>query len=245
MSRSAVLGQLRASFPAIAPSMLKCNFGNLQREIDLLESAGAEVLHLDVMDGHFVPNLSYGPMVISRIRKLTNCVLDAHLMISNPQRYLEEYRDAGCDAITVHVEAVSDPLPVLKRIREMDLVAGLALNPGTPVDAIEPAFSECDLILVMSVEPGFGGQQFIPESLEKLRTLSQRISVETILSVDGGISPATIGESAQAGANLFVSGSSVFEASDYRTAIEDMKNIALQNSQGVNGDLLHETGTSG
>jgi ribulose-phosphate 3-epimerase len=245
MSRSAVLEQFRASFPVIAPSMLKCDFGNLHREIDLLESAGAGVLHLDVMDGHFVPNLSYGPMVISRIRRLTKCVLDAHLMISNPQRYLEEYRDAGCDAITVHIEAVSDPLPVLKRIRDMDLVAGLALNPKTPVDVVEPALSECDLILVMSVEPGFGGQQFIRASLEKLKTLSQRISAETILSVDGGIGPATIGESAQAGANLFVSGSSIFEASDYRTAMEDMKNIARENSQNVNGDLLHQTGTSG
>ena len=244
MSRSAVLEQLRASFPVIAPSMLKCDFGNLQREIELLESAGVGVLHLDVMDGHFVPNLSYGPMVISRIRNLTKCVLDAHLMISNPQRYLEEYRDAGCDAITIHVEAVSDPLPVLKCIRDMDLVAGLALNPGTPVDAVEPALSECDLILVMSVEPGFGGQQFIPASLEKLKTLSQRVSAETILSVDGGIGPATIGESAQAGANLFVSGSSIFESSDYRTAMEEMKNIALENSQRVNGDLLHQTGIS-
>ena len=245
MSRSVVLEQLRTSFPVIAPSMLKCDFGNLQREIELLESAGVEVLHLDVMDGHFVPNLSYGPMVISRIRKLTDCVLDAHLMISNPHRYLEEYRDAGCDAITVHVEAVSDPLPILDRIREMDLVAGVAFNPGTPVDALEPALSECDLILVMSVEPGFGGQQFIPASLEKLRTLSQRVSAGTILSVDGGINPATIGKSAQAGADRVVSGSSIFEASDYRTAMEDLKKIALQNSQKVNGDLLHETGTTG
>ena len=244
MSRSAVLEQLRASIPVIAPSMLKCDFGNLHREIELLESAGANILHLDVMDGHFVPNLSYGPMVISRIRKLTKSVLDAHLMISNPQQYLEEYRDAGCDAITVHVEAVSDTLPVLKRIREMDLVAGLALNPGTSIDAIEPAFTECDLILVMSVEPGFGGQQFIPASLEKLRTLSQRVSKDKILSIDGGISPATIGESAQAGANLFVSGSSIFEANDYHTAMEDLKKIARENSQKVNGDLLHETGTS-
>jgi ribulose-phosphate 3-epimerase len=245
MSRSVVLEQLRASFPVIAPSMLKCDFGNLHHEVELLESAGVEVLHLDVMDGHFVPNLSYGPMVISRIRKLTKCVLDAHLMISNPRQYLEEYRDAGCDVITVHLEAVSDPLPVLRRIREMDLVAGLALNPGTPVEMVEPAFSECDLFLVMSVEPGFGGQQFIPASLDKLRTLSQQVSAETILSVDGGISPATIGESAQAGANLFVSGSSIFEASDYQTAMEDMKHIALENSQKVNGDLLHESGTSG
>jgi len=241
MSRSAVLKQLRKSFPVIVPSMLKCDFGNLQREVEQLEAAGVEVLHLDIMDGHFVPNLTYGPLVISRLREKTRCLLDAHLMISDPIRYLKAFRDAGCDGITVHLEAVSDPADVLRRIREMDLMSGLALNPGTPVEAVESFMTQCDLILVMSVEPGFGGQKFQPDSLAKLRKLSEMSNGETILSIDGGINPATIGEAAREGANLFVAGSAIFEARDYRTAIEQMREIAEQNSRAVGDEMLPRT----
>lgn len=222
MSRSAVLEKLKSSAPVIAPSMLKCDFGNLHREIELLEAAGAQVLHLDVMDGHFVPNLSYGPMIIERMRERTELPFDAHLMISDPDRYLDDYLKAGCDCITFHVEAVPDPIPLLRRIREADAAAGLALNPRTPVAAVESALEECDLVLVMSVEPGFGGQAFDPVALDKLRTIQEWAGSNVVLSVDGGIGPSTIEGTATAGARLFVVGSAIFETPDYAWAIDDL-----------------------
>jgi ribulose-phosphate 3-epimerase len=222
MSRPAILEYLKRKAPLIAPSMLKCDFGNLRREVDLLESAGARILHWDVMDGHFVPNLSYGALLIECIRPLTNLPFDAHLMISSPEKYLDDFIKAGCDAVTFHIEAVPDPLPLLRRIREANVLAGLALNPGTPVERIAPALEQCDLVLVMSVEPGFGGQAFQPSALDKLRDLQKMIGPNTILSVDGGIGPATIAETAAAGADLFVVGSSIFDTSDYRAAITQL-----------------------
>ncbi len=218
--------QLVDGSPLIAPSMLKCDFGNLHREVELLEAAGVRLLHLDVMDAHFVPNLSYGPMVIERMRQLTDLPFDAHLMISEPERYLDDYVSAGCDAITIHVEAVPEPSALLCRIREAGVASGLAINPGTPVEQITPFLPDCDLVLVMSVEPGFGGQKFIPSALEKLAQLKQLVSPETILSVDGGIDVATIGPCAQSGANLFVAGSSIFEAPDYREAAVQLSESA-------------------
>jgi len=226
MSPPAILQKLRSSTPLIAPSMLKCDFGNLHREVELLESAGAKVLHLDIMDGHFVPNLSYGPMVIERLRSLTDLPFDAHLMISEPARYLDDYLKAGCDCLTVHVEAVPDPVPLLRRIRESGALAGLALNPGTPVEAVEPALPLCDLVLVMSVEPGFGGQTFIPSALDKLRRLGGMMGSEALLSIDGGIGPSTIRSAAEAGAHVFVAGSAIFDADDYRSAVEELTGIA-------------------
>ena len=226
MSRSAVWDRLAGDLPAIAPSMLKCDFGNLHREVELLEAGGAKLFHLDVMDGHFVPNLSYGPMVIRDLRRLTRLPFDAHLMISEPAHYLDEYLDAGCDAITFHIEAVPEPLPLLKRIREGGAAAGLALNPSTPVEAVIPALGDCDLVLVMSVQPGFGGQKFMPVAIDKLRQLRSLVSAETILSVDGGIGPETIAPTAAAGANLFVVGSSIFDADDYRDALESLSGAA-------------------
>ena len=202
--------------------MLKCDFGNLNREVALLEAAGAAVLHWDVMDGHFVPNLSYGPMVMQRLRDSTDLVFDAHLMISNPEVYLDEYLKAGCDCVTFHYEAAADPAALLERIRAADAVAGLAVNPKTPVDAIKPFIDDCDLILVMSVEPGFGGQQFLPSALDKLRRLSQEMCPGMLLAVDGGIGPSTIGDTAEAGANLFVVGSAIFETSDYCDAVREL-----------------------
>src|SRR5262249_10850963 len=155
--------------PLIAPSMLKCDFANLHREVELLESAGARMLHLDVMDGHFVPNLSYGPMVIERLREITELPFEAHLMISEPGRYLGEYLDAGCTLVTFHIEAVPQPRELLHRIHERGAAAGIALNPETPLEAVLPHLGECDAILVMSVEPGFGGQKFMPQVLDKVR----------------------------------------------------------------------------
>lgn len=231
MSRSATLDRLRSGIPVIAPSMLKCDFGNLHREIELLDAAGAETLHWDVMDGHFVPNLSYGAMVIERCRPLTRAVFDAHLMVSDPAKYLDEYLRAGCEAITFHIEAVPEPANLLRRIREADCVAGLALNPGTPVQRIEPFLKDCDLVLVMSVEPGFGGQKFIPSALDKLRRLRSLTPPEVLLSVDGGIGLATIAGCAQAGADVFVAGSAVFDQPDYRAAINELAGLGSRQAR--------------
>jgi ribulose-phosphate 3-epimerase len=221
MSRSATLEILRRSRPLIAPSMLKCDFGNLHREVELLESAGAECLHWDVMDGRFVPNLSYGAMVIDRVRPRTEIVFDAHLMIAEPERYVGEYVQAGCDAITIHVEATERVGEILESLRGQDCVAGLALNPDTPLSRIEPYLELCDLVLVMSVQPGFGGQAFQPQVLSKVRELRKR-SPELVLSIDGGIGPKTIGAAAEAGANLFVVGSAIFDRPDYGDALTEL-----------------------
>ena len=226
MSAASVIKTLRSQAPVIAPSMLKCDFGNLQREVSLLESAGAIVLHLDVMDGHFVPNISYGAMVVRGLRQLTPMTLDVHLMISHPEQYIDEFLDAGCECVTFHVECVAEPGRVLRRIRSSGAAAGIALNPKTPVERIEAVLPECDLVLVMSVEPGFGGQQFMPSVLEKLRHLRDLAGSETLLSIDGGIGPSTIAGAAEAGADLFVAGSAVFDSPDYRVAMEELHTIA-------------------
>lgn len=228
MNRTEILQRLRAARPVIAPSMLKCDFGNLAREVERLAAANAQVLHWDVMDGHFVPNLSYGPMLIERVRPLTNMVFDAHLMIAEPERYLDDYLKSGCEAITVHIEAVPQPTSVLRRIRDSGRAAGLALNPKTPLSAVVPFLGEIDLLLVMSVQAGFGGQSFIPTSIEKLREARKLVSSEMILAVDGGIGPKTIGECAAAGTDLFVVGSAIFDQSDYRVAVEELSRLAGQ-----------------
>ncbi len=222
MNRTEILQRMRAARPIIAPSMLKCDFGNLAREVERLTAAKAKVLHWDVMDGHFVPNLSYGPMVIDKVRPLTDMVFDAHLMISDPAHYLDEYLKAGCDAISFHLEAVPQPTELLRRIRDAGRVAGLVLNPKTPLSDVAPFVGEIDLLLLMSVQAGFGGQSFIPASVEKLRQARQMISADTILSVDGGIGPKTIAACAQAGTDLFVVGSAIFDQSDYAVAVEDL-----------------------
>lgn len=206
--------------------MLKCDFADLVGELSRLDAAGADVIHWDVMDGHFVPNLSYGPMLIRAARKRSERFFDAHLMISDPEKSLDEYLQAGCDAITIHIEAVPDPVRVLSRIREAGRVAGLALNPGTPVSAIEPFLAACDLVLVMSVQPGFGGQKFMPEVLPKLQRLKEIVSPKTVLSIDGGIAVPTISAASAAGARLFVAGSSVFDAEEYGPAIAEMAHLA-------------------
>jgi ribulose-phosphate 3-epimerase len=221
-SRQGLLDHIAGSIPLIAPSMLKCDFGNLHREVELLEAGGAKILHMDVMDGHFVPNLSYGAMVIERIRELTELPFEAHLMISEPARYLDDFLKAGCNLITFHLEAVPEPRPLLTRIREKGALAGLSINPKTPVESLEPFLGEFDVALVMSVEPGFGGQKFIPSALGKLAWLRSKLKPGTFASVDGGIDLETIADVAGAGANMFVAGSAIFEAGDYGQAIAEL-----------------------
>ncbi len=235
LTRDEMLSHLKARRPIAAPSMLKCDFGNLHREIELLDSAEAALLHLDVMDGHFVPNLSYGPMVIERMRSLTHTPFDAHLMISDPAKYLDEYIKAGCEAITFHLEAVPDPVSLLREIRRRNVVAGLAINPGTSFSAAERFLGECDLLLVMSVNPGFGGQKFIPDVVSKIRDARAVAGDDLIISVDGGIARSTIAQCAQAGCDVFVAGSSIFDEPCYSTAIAELQQIANGSHSGAEG----------
>lgn len=226
MSASQLLARLHAAVPLVGPSLLACDFANLGREVRRLEEAGAGILHLDVMDGHFVPNISFGLPIVEAVRRVTNLPLDVHLMISQPGRYLEQFRRAGADLITVHVEAVPEPRPMLEKIRSLGAGAGITLNPPTPLADVEKCLQFCDLVLVMSVMPGFGGQQFDSVALEKLRRLRELAGPKKLLSVDGGINPDTLGSCAAAGANLFVAGSSLFSQDDYGRYIAELTDLA-------------------
>jgi ribulose-phosphate 3-epimerase len=209
MSRQRTLHEFRTAPPVVLPSMLLCDFGNLEREVRALEAAGARVLHLDVMDGVFVPNISYGMPIVEAVRRVTDLPLDVHLMIARPGDYIDEFVKAGASSLTIHIEAVDDPRPVLERIREHDAAACLALNPPTPLEAIAPYLSHCDMVLCMSVMPGFGAQKFQPVALEKLRTLKAQHS-ELVLEIDGGVNKKTIRECARAGAQMLVAGAAIF-----------------------------------
>jgi ribulose-phosphate 3-epimerase len=222
---------VRAGAPAVVPSLLLCDFGHLADEVYKLEAAGVRALHLDVMDGHFVPNLSYGLPIVEAVRRLTELPIEAHLMISDPARYAEQFFSAGADAITFHVEAVNDPRALLEKLRSLGAVAGLAFNPATPISAIQDCLDVCDLILTMSVSPGFGGQAFQGVALEKLRQLSAEVGPEVLLGVDGGVNAGTIGQCAEAGAQLFVVGSAIFSQSDYSQSVATLTRLAQTHSR--------------
>ncbi|MHC5543981.1 ribulose-phosphate 3-epimerase, partial [Singulisphaera rosea] len=208
--RSARLDVLNsAERPVITPSLLNCDFTRMTEELDALKQAGTIAVHLDVMDGHFVPNLTYGAPVIADWRKWTDFPFDTHLMISDPARYVDDFIRAGCDVIIFHIEAVPDPRPLLRKIRDAGCEASLALNPPTPLSAIEPFLDELDAVLVMSVMPGFGGQKFEAEVLEKVRAL-RKSHPDLRISIDGGINPTTIGAAVSAGVTQLVAGSAVF-----------------------------------
>jgi ribulose-phosphate 3-epimerase len=226
MGVSQVLADLHGAVPVIGPSLLGCDFGRLADEVQQLEHAGARVFHLDIMDGHFVPNLSFGLPVVEAVRRATTRPLDVHLMISAPGRYVEGFREAGADLITVHIEAVPEPGRLLEKIRKLGAGAGLTLNPYTSVTELEPFLDLCDLVLVMSVNPGFGGQQFQPVALEKLRWLRERVGSDVLLSVDGGVNPETISDCAQAGADLLVVGSALLNHDNYRQRLAELTALA-------------------
>ncbi len=197
----------------IAPSILSANFACLGQAVEELSAGGADMIHIDVMDGHFVPNITIGPMVVAALRPLTKLPLDVHLMITDAWRYLEDFAKAGANYLTVHLEADPNLHRTLSRIAELGVKPGLALNPHSPAEAAFPVLDLCELVLVMSVNPGFGGQKFIESSLNKIETLAKRIKqreLNTLLQVDGGINSETAPRVVAAGANVLVAGSAVF-----------------------------------
>lgn len=199
----------------LAPSVLSADFSTLGKDIAVVASAGAEIIHLDVMDGKFVPNISFGAPVISSVRKITNAIFDVHLMIEEPIRYLNDFVKAGADIITVHYEACADAANTLQEIHKAGIKAGLAISPDTPVSVLKPFLKEVDMILIMSVHPGFGGQSFIEESLNKIEDTKSMLQEcgrgDVWIEVDGGIGTANITKVKDAGANVFVAGSAVFK----------------------------------
>ncbi len=206
----------------IAPSLLSANFARLADEVAMCEAGGADWLHIDVMDGCFVPNLTFGAKVIRTVRGLTKLPLDVHLMVVEPEKYFDEFAAAGANTLTIHVEAAVHLHRHLARIRELGCAAGVALNPATPVDSIREVVGDLDLLLIMTVNPGFGGQEFIPSSLDKVaraRSVLDAAGSRAALEVDGGISRKNIADVGRAGANTFVVGHSIFSAADPRKEI--------------------------
>ena len=217
------IDRLRHQGPVILPSMLLCNFGNLEAEVRSLEEAGTRAYHLDVMDGRFVDNLTYGMPIVAAMRQLTELPLDVHLMIEEPERYITSFCESGADLLTVHVEACADPSAALQAIRDHGVAAGLAINPDTEIGQLEAHLPHCDAVLIMSVPPGVGGQSFVPATFDRLRWVRERVADTVMLGVDGGVKLGNIGECAAAGAELLVVGSAIFNEADYGQALSELK----------------------
>ncbi len=212
----------------ISPSMLSCDFSKIGSEAEEISKSGADMLHLDVMDGHFVPNITFGAPVIKSIRHTSDIVFDVHLMISEPLKYAEDFVKAGADIVTFHVECDSDIKETIEKIKSLSCKAGLSVKPETPIEAVFPYLDQIDMVLVMTVEPGFGGQSFMYDQMEKISLLKEKIreTGKTIdIQVDGGINDETVSVAAKAGANVFVAGSAVF-GGDYKERISSLRNRA-------------------
>lgn len=210
----------------IAPSLLSADFANLEKEVKEIEQAGADWLHLDIMDGNFVPNISFGPMIVKTLRKHSNLFFDVHLMIENPDQYIEEFHNAGADMITVHQETTKHLHRTIQNIKALGIEAGVSLNPATSVLSLEHILGDIEMVLLMSVNPGFGGQTFIPETLEKikkLRILAKEKNPNLKIQVDGGINKDNAKEIIAAGADILVAGSAVFGADDRKKAINQIR----------------------
>ncbi len=215
------------TLPLVAPSILSADFANLERDCRAALDAGADLLHLDVMDGHFVPNLTIGPALCASLREaLPDTGLDVHLMVTDPAGFVDSFARAGADHLTFHVEVVDDPPALARRVREAGMTAGLALNPPTDVTRILPFVDDFDLILVMSVNPGFSGQSFIPGVLDKVRAVAPRLRPDQRLEMDGGVAPATAEACRAAGCDVLVGGSAVFGAKDMTAAIAALRGVS-------------------
>jgi len=215
----------------IAPSILSADFGRLAEEVAAVAAAGADVIHIDVMDGHFVPNLTLGPLIVEAIRPVTDLPFDVHLMITNPDAFLEAFARAGADWISVHVETCPHLHRTINRIKELGKKAGVVLNPATPLTTLDFILEEVDYILIMSVNPGFGGQKFIPSALRKvseLKNILRTRGLEIPIEIDGGINLETIGAAVKAGAEIFVAGSAIFGTENYAQTIKSLRQKALE-----------------
>ncbi|HPB58344.1 MAG TPA: ribulose-phosphate 3-epimerase [Bacteroidales bacterium] len=217
--------------PIISPSLLSADFGNLERDIRLINQSEADYLHLDIMDGHFVPNITFGMPVISAIRKISEKPLDVHLMIENPERYLADFKKAGADMLAVHWEASTHLHRTVHAIRDLDMLAGVALNPHTPVTLLEDIIQDLDFVLIMSVNPGFGGQEFIKKSLDRIRELKDLIirnNSDALIEVDGGVNQDNCLSLVEAGADILVAGNAIFKSEDPLEAIHNLRNCTTE-----------------
>jgi len=213
----------------IAPSLLACDFARMGEHVAQALQAGADVLHVDVMDGHFVPNLSVGPVVVRSLRRFTDCPLDVHLMVTDPAYYIERFAEAGADSITFHVEAAGEPDRLIARLRELGLGVGVTLRPHTPISALRNVCKDVDLVLVMTVEPGYGGQKFMDEMPDRIAAVRAMLRDDQRLEVDGGINPQTAAACRERGADVFVAGEDIFSSADVAKAVRDLREAISKN----------------